>query len=439
MCYSAEQLSFFLKTNVPPKRDNEVHIAWMTITYRSVFVSVFVLIIALTTGTYFLFPHSWFSGLINKGIDKVANSSQIHDDSNKPVGPESAHFTNIDGTVKVKQNRTGVWVTAGYDLQLERGDVVKTDSQGIAKIVFADRSTYTVKEDSLIVIEENSTNSNSATNVAVTVTTGTIDLQTATQTPGSKAQIKMAGSQTDVKSDTTLEASYDPNKGKSEVLVQTGNATLKTQTGEIVPIAPYERVTYNPESNQIAKVKEIAPPTLIEPGNLAPIFSSGGRSNVAFSWAPVDQARSYRIRVSKNQYFTQASMVMDRRISTSELKLGGFQEGAYYWAVQSIDGNGKESIESVKNKFNVVPKGTEVNLALELETPIQHGHRIEVIGKTDPGAVVLVNGQSVPLVDQDGVFHFFTPEFPNGENLVTVTAQNAKGGVATKTTKVVIQ
>jgi hypothetical protein len=51
----------------------------------------------------------------------------------------------------------------------------------------------------------------------------------------------------------------------------------------------------------------------------------------------------------------------------------------------------------------------------------------------------MVNGKEVPIISDDGTFHYFTPPLPNGENLITVTAQNAKGGVNTHQEKVVIQ
>jgi len=51
----------------------------------------------------------------------------------------------------------------------------------------------------------------------------------------------------------------------------------------------------------------------------------------------------------------------------------------------------------------------------------------------------MVNGREVPLVADDGTFHYFTPPLPNGENLLTITAQNSKGGVNTHQEKVVIQ
>ena len=44
------------------------------------------------------------------------------------------------------------------NIPLEKGDVVQTGSEGMAKVVFNDGTNYTVKQDSLIVIEENSAN-----------------------------------------------------------------------------------------------------------------------------------------------------------------------------------------------------------------------------------------------------------------------------------------
>ena len=70
---------------------------------------------------------------------------------------------------------------------------------------------------------------------------------------------------------------------------------------------------------------------------------------------------------------------------------------------------------------------------------IQHGHVIEVTGKTELNARVMVNGHEVPIVSIDGTFHYFTPPLPTGESLITVTAQNAQRGVNTKQQKVVIQ
>ena len=87
----------------------------------------------------------------------------------------------------MKKASSNSWVTADYNVPLEKGDVVQTGSEGMAKIVFNDGTNYTVKQDSLIVIEENSANDQQQTNVSVAVSTGTVDLTTATYVQGSKS------------------------------------------------------------------------------------------------------------------------------------------------------------------------------------------------------------------------------------------------------------
>ena len=59
---------------------------------------------------------------------------------------------------KIKKSSSSTWINADYNIPLEKGDVVQTGSEGMAKVVFNDGTNYTVKQDSLIVIEENSAN-----------------------------------------------------------------------------------------------------------------------------------------------------------------------------------------------------------------------------------------------------------------------------------------
>jgi hypothetical protein len=189
----------------------------------------------------------------------------------------------------------------------------------------------------------------------------------------------------------------------------------------------------------MTKAKELAPPTLIAPANVAPIFVNlQGGSVVDFSWSPVSDALLYHMRISRNPYFS--STVFDKKVPVPQMKVPGLAEGAYYWTVQSVDAGGGESVESEKNRFTVITKGVDTaEIALELSPFVQHGHVIEVKGKTERSARVMVNGAEVPGVREDGSFFFFTPPLPNGENIITVTAQNAKGGVKTKQQKIVIQ
>ena len=419
-----------------------IHVAWKTVTYRSV-----ALLIVAAAGVSLLalrlaFPQ--FSensmqaagGAVSKVLERVAGMAP-------PVGggaatAQQAHFTALDGTVRVKKGSGNSWVAADYNVPLEKGDVVQTGSEGMAKVVFNDGTSYTVKQDSLIVIEENSANDQQQTNVAVAVSTGTVDLSTATYSQGSKSQVIVAGATASLSPESTAQVHNDPKMDQHEILVKKGAGEV-TRNGETVKLANWEKVTFRAAAPHMEKAKGTGPPTPISPANMAPIFTSGeATKDVEFSWTPMANAVGYRLRISRNPYFS--STLVDKRVNTADVTVTSLGEGAYYWVVQTYEASGKESVESEKNRFTIIPRGKETEaIDLELDPFIQHGHVIEVAGKTQVGARVMVNGREVPMVNSDGTFHYFTPPLVTGEAVITVTAQTAQGGVNTQQKKIIIQ
>ncbi len=407
-------------------RKNDPLIGWTTITYRSVLAAILAFVALVGIVLYFMYPEQT-KNLLASAAGKIASKFGGSDTSKQALtGSQQAKFTAIDGTVRVKKATSNNWVDARQDTALEKGDYVQTGSEGLARIVFADASTYVMKPDSLIVIEENSMNQQQQTNVSVTVTTGTVDLSTATNTQGSRSQVTVAGANASLASDTSAQVKNDPRGDQHEIMVKKGSAEVK-RGNESMRLTDYERASFT-SSSQMTKTKEIAPPTLIQPANMAPIFM-GQPKPVEFSWSPISQAKLYRLRVSKNPYFS--STVFDKRSPTTTMNVPGLTDGAYYWVVQSVDGDGRESVESEKNRFTVIAKAPEKpTIQLDLQAPVQHGRIIELNGKTEPGARVMVNGQEV-TVNADGSFSFFSRQLPSGESLLTITAQNTNGGVQT--------
>ena len=411
-----------------------IQVDWTTVSYRSVVLAALGAIVAGAIAAYILLPDQ-----THPFVQKVANAfdnwvGKKVDGDTAPIPPSTqAHFTNIDGTVRVKRVIDGRWVKADYGLPLEQGDVVQTMSEGIARVAFADGSTYTIQQDSLVTIEESTTNSAQQNQVAVRVNTGDISLSTG-EVPSTQ-QVKIDQASTILGRESALEAS---NRGNApEILVKKGEGTLKM--GDVTEkIAPYERVTIDPEKQTFAKKKEMAPPILLAPANMMPIFVSANAKSADLSWAPVEDVTTYHVRVSRNPYFS--SIEKEAKVDDTAWRVTGLEEGKYYWEVMSIDEKGHESIESEKSEFTIVTKGTEgVSLVLEVSQLIQHSHVIEIKGNTQQGARVMVNGEQVPVVAADGSFTYFTPPLPSGENVITITAQNEKGGVNTKTVPVVIQ
>jgi hypothetical protein len=423
---------------VGSSRKSGIQIAWKTITYRSVFLLVLTILAVMAAAARLAFPEftqntvKAASNVFTNLLERVA----VPADAGKS-GTQQAHITALDGTVRIKKASSNSWVRADYSVPLEKGDVIQTGSEGMAKIVFNDGTNYTVKQDSLIVIEENSANEHQQTNVAVNVNTGTVDLATATYVQGSKSEVIVDGATASLAPDSAARVRKDPKAQQDELLITKGSGEVERK-GETVELTDWEKASFKPNSDHMEKIKEIGPPTPISPANMMPIFTTGQDKPIEFSWTAMTNAKGYRLQISRNPYFS--SLIVDRKVTSSAVMVSGLVQGPYYWMVQSYDVSGKESVESEKNRFTVIAKETDGGaIPLQLDPLIQHGHVIELTGKTQPGARVMVNGHEVPVILSDGSFHYFMPPLPTGESIITITAQNSKGGVNTQQQKVVIQ
>ncbi len=383
---------------------------------------------------YFTFPDTTNRMIMSGelGLERLLTKAGFfnsHDDRQvQDPGPQQAHFINIDGVVRVKKASSNTWVTADYSLALEKNDVVQTADEGIARVRFADGTNYTVKPDSLIVIQENSVNESQQAKVAVQVTTGTVDLTTASpMARGSKSQVIVAGATATFSPESAGEVQNDPRNDQHSILVKKGGAEVQ-RGGEDVKIVENEKLAFTSDSPTMVKTKEIGPPVLMDPKSGDNVQLDPKSKGITLSWTPVEGVHTFHVRVAKNQFFT-GPLVVDQNWTHLELVLANLTPGSYWWEVQSVGDNGKLSSTSERNKFTVVPYAENgAKIPLEIVSLIQHGHVFEIKGQTEPGARVMVNGQEVAMINSDGTFHHFTNQLPTGENWITVTAQNSKGG-----------
>src|SRR5579864_1983196 len=169
---------------------------------------------------------------------------------------QQAHITALDGTVRIKKASSNTWVKADYSVPLEKGDVIQTGSEGMAKIVFNDGTNYTVKQDSLIVIEENSANEHQQTDVAVNVNTGTVDLSTGTYVQGSRSEVILDGATASLAPESAARVSKDPKAKRDEFLITKGSGTVE-RGGETVRLTDWEKARFHPDSPHLEKIKEI--------------------------------------------------------------------------------------------------------------------------------------------------------------------------------------
>src|SRR5215471_13697262 len=108
---------------------------WYFISQRSaiLFIALILVIVAGGTSAYIYLTNA-------AGPADVKGDKQI------------AHFSSLEGTVKVKRSTTSYFVAVNRSTPLETGDTVQTDSDGQAKIQFIDGSSYSLGPDSTMVI-----------------------------------------------------------------------------------------------------------------------------------------------------------------------------------------------------------------------------------------------------------------------------------------------
>jgi hypothetical protein len=429
---------------VAQRRKSALQISYVTITYRSVAMGMLAVLLLAVAVMYFAFPdlsNRWVAST-QTSMGKLLEKMGVGVSSGAPLpepGPQQAHFTNIDGNVRVRKANSSVWVPAEYGLALDRNDIVQTWSQGMAKIVLADGTNYTVKPDSLIVIQENSVNAAQESNVAVQVKTGTVDLATANFGRGSKSEVIVSGGATaNMKPDSAAQVMSDSHN--DQILVKKGGADV-TRGSQTVAMGDYDKLTIPADdSKAMVKTKEIRPPFLISPRDKDTYQADPKSKDALLTWGPVEAVRAYHVRMAKNKFFAAPLVVDVKDWPNLEMKVKNLEPGqTYYWQVLSVGEGGKESVASETNGFTLALKGdSSTSILLELEPFSQHGHVIEVKGRTEPGARVMVNGQEA-ITNADGTFRHFTNPLPTGDNMITVTAQNQKGGWNTKPYTVTIQ
>jgi hypothetical protein len=181
----------------------------------------------------------------------------------------------------------------------------------------------------------------------------------------------------------------------------------------------------------------LAPPALIAPLNLAPIISENPKAaQIRFEWQPVDDAVVYTLRVSSTTMFTKLTKKIDTSATSAEVT--GLEPGDYFWNVTASNAKKETSEFSEMFKFSLVAQGKTQEMVLEITSTQIHGRVAEIIGRTETGAALIINGQSVANIAPDGTFRHFTEPLEPGQHTIVVIGSNRRGGTAKQQVSIVV-
>jgi hypothetical protein len=206
--------------------------------------------------------------------------------------------------------------------------------------------------------------------------------------------------------------------------------------GQRIEIGKWDQVTFA-AGGPITKSNILAPPDLVAPINLQPIIESDPkRAMVRFAWAAVPDAASYNLRVSTNSMFTR--IVAEKNVAGTSADLTGLDQGDYFWTVTATDARKRQSAPSDPFKFTLVARGRGQEMLLDVDATELHGNVVELIGRTEPAAALIINGETVADIRPDGRFRYFTQPLARGSHEIVITGQNRRGGTAIKRVPIVI-
>jgi len=416
---------------VPPKI-HRVEVEWHAVTYKTLIIYGLLIAAIILAGMFIVFP-SMYSAVTRK----ISTAMESNDPDNATGAPTQAKFVNLDGRVQVKKVSSVQWADADYRTALDKGDLVQTGADGYARVAFADGTNYTVKPGTLITVEENSMASSKATSVAVRINTGAVDLSTPNwASPGSKAAVSVEDAKAELRPNSRAAVKSDQDTKESEIVVSNGSAQVQRGQDRI-ELTQYQKADI-PPGGPITKSDVLAPPELLEPINLTPIIVENPRiAAVHFAWKPVPDAASYSLRISTTSMFTKIVREAPKVTGTSA-DLSGLDAGDYFWNVTATSTRKSSSDVSETYKFTLVAQGKTQDMLLEIQSTQLVGHAVEITGRTEPGAALIINGQPVPNIARDGTFHHFTEPLLPGEHTIVVIGQNRRGGTAKQQVSVVV-
>ena len=291
-----------------------------------------------------------------------------------------------------------------------------------------------VQSDSFVTVEQNSIGADKTTRVAVNITSGAVDLTTGSwDSPQSKAEVSFANARASLHENSRAAVRSDPS-GDNEITVSAGAATMNVGSQQI-EIGKWERAALS-TTGQVTKTMVLAPPELAQPLNLEPlIVPDPRRAAIHFAWSNVPDAISYKLKVGTNAMFTRS--VQEKTVSGTSVDLTGLDPGDYFWIVTATDANKRDSAPSDPFKFTLAAQGKTQDMLLEVDS-VLHGNVVELIGRTEPGAALIINGESVADIRPDGHFRYFTQPLSRGSHDLTIMGQNRRGGTVIRPISIVI-
>lgn len=339
-----------------------------------------------------------------------------------------AHFIAVHGTVQFRRDEAAVWQQARSREALRPGDYVRTAANGSAEILFADGTLYTIKPNTSLIVPTTRDGREGDPGRAIRIEYGWIDLSTARQ----PIRVDTPQAQARVAEESEGYVAYDQEAESGRFGALRGRIEVESHRGERVVVESSQQVTQR-GGELSAPVRLLPPPVPVGPAPRQE-FRRDRDETVVLEWQPVPGARGYRLEVARDRLFVDR-VVEDRGRTATRATLGIRGEGSFEWRVAAESAAGEVGRWSDPRSFRVAALangGGETDREpppLEIVGADRYGNIFIVVGRTDPGAVVDINGESV-TVDASGAFTKTIQLSGESWSIIVVRARDAWGNTS---------
>ncbi|MEW6368875.1 MAG: FecR domain-containing protein [Acidobacteriota bacterium] len=347
---------------------------------------------------------------------------------------KGGYFLEIEGDVKVKKKGAFEWVKAEKKQNLNAGDMIKTGASSSAHILLFDGTEYTIKSESLTMIQSSAEDPQSKVrNTNIRISSGAIDMTTAKKNrPDSKTELSSPTATTRLGEMTVAGVTFNPESEETSIQVYRGSGEVRSGSNS-TRLDGQEAVSVSKGQEIGPKVRLLPPPDLIEPANLKQFaFPDPSKETIYVAWRQVQGARNFHLLLAATPLFSNP--LVDYRLGLKETagRVQGLVEGTYFWKVAALDQDARLGEYSPTRRFRILAANRRLKSfdvtppVLKVEEPRMSGNIALVRGQTEPGVLLTVNGEQVD-VDNSGAFFHPVIITKAGKNDLVFVAQDASG------------
>jgi hypothetical protein len=241
--------------------------------------------------------------------------------------------------------------------------------------------------------------------------------------------------------DGELRVRYDQEEGTAAFDVFQGRLVV-TGSESSENLAAGERVRAGADGTLSSKELLPGVPRLIAPTDQRVfVYDDPAKETTSLTWEKVPGTVKYHLQIADRLLFSNP--LYDDFRTDAAVVIDAIPAGTYFWKVSSVSQAGAEGPYPEVRSFRVTSQrirdaGDQTPPKLEIQEPVQTGPMLIINGKTEPGALLWIDGEKVDVYD-DGSFYAVVRLRKEGVNEVVFEAQDAAGNKARVTKRALVE